>query len=559
MDGNEHAGHYRTFLKASERVLIVLDNVSSPGQVQPLLPGDARHRVLITSRDKLTQLGAYVLSLEELTPSASLELLDHALRDTSPDEDRRMTDDPDSALQLAILCGHLPLALQIAAALLAIDRAKPLRELVDELTESRTRIDMLDDGYRSVRAAFDLSYRRLRSEDARLLRLLAMSAGPEVGADALVALLGDLTPNPAVLNRALGALERVYLAERGSARERWRLHDLVRAYAMNIVSGDTELSEEGITARQRLLAYYWKRADAADNDLRRRDRTSPAEEQAALAWFDLERLILVAAVQWGVEEERHAVTAVDLALCLTEYLRRRGYTDDAITVSKTSMEAARLAEDPLRESISVRSYGDALQRAGRFHEAADAFRHARRLFQELKDRSGEAQVLGDLAIALTYLTRYEEAEEALLSALAAHVDFGNRQDEARVLNNLGVIFQDRRRFIEAVDAFNRARSIFHELGDALNEGAAWTNLGAALGAMGDAVGAAEAYERDGEIRERLTDWYGVGQAFRAGARMWERAGEPTSARASWQRAGKAFRLAGAEGDAQDAQKQEVGD
>ncbi len=158
---------YRSALadRAREKgpVLVLADNASSPAQVRPLLPGGEGHRLLVTSRDRLPQLGARLLALEELTPEEAYDLLDRALR-IAHRADSRVADDPEAATALATLCGHLPLALQIAAALLVVDRDKPVGELTAELAESRDRLDHLDDGERSVRAAFDLSYKRLPPE-----------------------------------------------------------------------------------------------------------------------------------------------------------------------------------------------------------------------------------------------------------------------------------------------------------------------------------------------------------------------------------------------------------
>lgn len=243
------AALYRSALAARAReqgpVLVLADNASAPAQVRPLLPGGgAGHRLLVTSRDRLPQLGARLLALGELTPEEAYNLLDRALRIAHP-ADSRVSDGSEEAARLAALCGHLPLALQIAAALLVVDRGKPVEELISELVESRDLLGHLNDGERDVRAAFDLSYIRLPPEQARVLRLLALAPGPDVGNEVVAALVGmGAPPVP-----ALEALVRAHLVERGRGRRRWRLHDLVRVFGVGVVAGDVGLQEEGEAAR----------------------------------------------------------------------------------------------------------------------------------------------------------------------------------------------------------------------------------------------------------------------------------------------------------------------
>ncbi|WP_317454135.1 ATP-binding protein [Streptomyces sp. TRM68416] len=181
---DERAALYRSVLAERGAVLIVADNASSPDQVRPLLPGDARHRLLVTSRNKMPQLGARLLTLGEMSPEEAHELLDRALRIADPD-DSRVADRAGEARRLAARCGHLPLALQIAAALLVLDRDKPVAELVAELTDLRDRLTHLDDGERSVRSALALSYRRLPADQARLLRLLCLAPGDDASTEAV--------------------------------------------------------------------------------------------------------------------------------------------------------------------------------------------------------------------------------------------------------------------------------------------------------------------------------------------------------------------------------------
>src|SRR5262249_7462896 len=108
-DVEERAALYRQCL-AGTRTLIVLDNAANEAQVRPLLPAAAGCLVIVTSRRRLKGLDdAYPLSLDVLSPSDALTLLRGvAGADGHRGEDRILG-------QIAELCGHLPLALRIAA------------------------------------------------------------------------------------------------------------------------------------------------------------------------------------------------------------------------------------------------------------------------------------------------------------------------------------------------------------------------------------------------------------------------------------------------------------
>ena len=51
---------------------------------------------------------------------------------------------PEATKRLTELCDHLPLALQIVAALLADEPDRPIVELVDELASEEDRLNSLD-------------------------------------------------------------------------------------------------------------------------------------------------------------------------------------------------------------------------------------------------------------------------------------------------------------------------------------------------------------------------------------------------------------------------------
>ncbi|MEU3498122.1 hypothetical protein ABZ747_32095 [Kitasatospora cineracea] len=280
---------YRSRLAALDGpLLLIADNASSPAQVTPLLPGDPRHRVLVTSRHRLADrtLAPRHFRIDVLDPADSLALL------------TELTGVDDPLLpELAELCGHLPLALRIAGALLT-DRSPA--ELAAALADTRARLAALDLGPDlAVRTAFDLSYRRLSRAEARLFALLSLHPGPDLSPGAAAALAGRPEADTLELLRAL---TRAHLLEEADGG-RYRFHDLVRLYAAN-------LRGRGVrAARKRLLAHYLDvlagiRADREPHTWPRARPWLAAEESSLIALLPL-------AEQLG---GRRAVTHLDSAL-----------------------------------------------------------------------------------------------------------------------------------------------------------------------------------------------------------------------------------------------------
>lgn len=552
--GDERGALYRSVLaeRVRERgaVLALADNASSADQVRPLLPGDARHRLLVTSRGKLPQLGARLLALDELSPGEAYELLDRALRIADPG-DSRVIDEAEAAVQVALRCGHLPLALQIAAALLVLDRDRAVAELALELAEFRNCLVHLDDGERSVRAAFDLSYRRLPDDQARLLRLISLAPGSEVTIEAVTALSGEEAPP----TRILSALARAHLVGRGSGRGRWRLHDLVRAFGADVVAGDGDFREEGEQAREWLLGFYWRCAGAADARLRWLPGLPEPERFGdrgeALAWLDGERVGLVAAVQWAVEE-RYARQAVRLAECLEAYLRWRRYFDDGIAVARTAREAARQVGDRQREAGAWNRLGISLREAGQVWGAIDAHTGARDLCQATGNREGEADAWSLLGSALREAGRVEEAIDAHTRARDLHKRAGHRLREASAWNNLGNALKQAGQVSASIDAHTRARDLYQAAGDRHNEGAAWNNLGNALREAGRTEDAIGAYDKNLEICREFEDWYRAGHTLHNLALAHKGVGRFAEARVCYLQAADAYTQANAPTEAADA-------
>jgi tetratricopeptide (TPR) repeat protein len=515
----ERAGMYRSVLADStSSVLVIADNASSEAQVRPLLPGAGPHKVLVTSRNTLAALGARLVDVTVLDQDAAAGLLDAALRAARPHDDR-IAADPGAAALLAGICGGLPLALQITAAILTGDPALSAAELAQELATESGRLERLvyDDGSGtaapSVAAAFELSYRRLEEVPARVFRLLPASPGTDISTGAAAA-LADLPAGQA--RGVLAGLAKAHLVEAApGAAGRWRMHDLVRLYARQLSDGcaDADGREE---ARDRLLSFYLGRADAADDHLRALPGMAVPEEfagrNAALEWLDSERASLVAAVTMAADTGRDEA-ALRLPLLLAEYFDWRRRFDDWIATTIISLNAARRLGDRRREGDALTILGLALREVRRFEEAITAHQDAATIFLETGDRHSEGTALNNLGLALREVRRFEEAITAHQEDLAICRETGDRHGEGIALGNLGLALQDARRFEEAITACQDAATIYRETGDRHGEGITLNNLGLALHQVRRFEEAITACQDAAAIFRKTGDRHGEGAAL----------------------------------------------
>ncbi|NUT26543.1 MAG: tetratricopeptide repeat protein [Streptomyces sp.] len=554
---------YRTLLSEREnRTLLILDNASDASQFLPLLPGTGRHRVLITSRDRPDALPLRLIDLETLAPDDSVALVTRALQGADERDDRPARE-PQALRELTALCGHLPLALQIAAAMLRRRRHRGIASLVAEVMEAEDPTTVLDNGSPgtdlygrslALRPVLETSYGRLPPERARLLRLLALAPGSDASTSAVAALTGLSTDIAVRLLEDLASAGLVTPVPAGG-HVRWRLHDLVRAFTVGVVTGDAGLREEGETARERLLNFYLGWAYQAAARLRwlpGLEEPRFADRRSALAWLDGERAGLIAAVQWA-GEERYGQQAVELAAYLEQYLRWRRHFDDGITVARAAREAARRAVDLSHEARAEVCLGNALQGAGRPEEAIDAHTRARDLYQTAGNGRDEAVAWHSLGNALAAAGRAEEAIDAHTRARDLYRAAGNGRDEADSWNSLGNALRATGRAEEAIDAHTRARDLYQTAGDRHREGTAWHNLGLALWKSGRVKEAIKAYGKDLEICREFEDWYGVGQTLEKLALACRTINLPAEFRACLLQAAHAYSQANAPTEAANAQ------
>ncbi|MFJ9841669.1 tetratricopeptide repeat protein [Kitasatospora sp. NPDC101155] len=571
-DLGDRTRFYRSILSAyasrGKNILLVIDNASSDRQVEPLLPSHDGGAAIITSRHSLG-VGARTFDLGVLELSASVELIQRVLFQARGEDDSRVVREQEQVHALAKLCGNLPLALQICAALLADSPSRPLSSLVQALSVAHTRLDRLKREDRAVRAAFELSYRRLSEHQARVLRLLPLNPGPDIASRSAAHLTGD--PNIEVI---LEDLARAHLIEPGATWGRWRLHDLIRLYADEKGKEHAELDERDFSL-EKILYFYLVTTTSANLILR--ERTGHGEDETeALTWLEEERPNLVAAVQTG-----HEIGA-DLAVALDQFFHLRRYFDDWIAVNKSALKTLRLQSDLRREGWVLSSLAQVLYHVRRFSEALEISKEALDVCQRSGHRYGEVAALNASSQALYHLGRYRESVEAGLKAatilrelgdpeeakalgslalalqeLNVHEAIqlhkhavsdcqarGDRHGEAAMRNLLGMALRKAGNFSEAAEEHRAAANFFQEFGDSHGEAAALGSYGLALQDSGRHAEAIEAHRRDVQLCEETGDRHALAEALDNLALALRRIGQADEAVAVYRQAAAIFREMG---------------
>ncbi|WP_415362369.1 BTAD domain-containing putative transcriptional regulator [Saccharothrix sp. BKS2] len=510
-------------LTADKRVLVVLDNAADTDQVVPLLPGGEACTVVVTSRNQLTGLvtghGAHRLPLDGLSDDEARELL--AARLGAPQVAAQ-----DAAVdELIGLCGGVPLALSVIAARSRV----PLSVTVAELRESGLAALDDDDPSASLRAVLSWSLRALAEEHTAALALLAVAPGPDIGLPAAANLTG-LPPTAA--RAVLRSLEQASLLDR-DAHGRYRMHDLIRAYAT-----DTARRLPGgvrDAALRRVIDFYAHTAHTADLLLDVHHRpvglappTSVAhphplpDAAAATAWFDAERTTLLEAQHLAALQRDHR-TVWWLAMSTNTFHHRRGHRHDRRATWQAAAHAAAHLPDSISRIIAhqqlggacaalgltedavgqldraialAEEHGDPYQQAhahqalarvrgGRDdREALDHATHALRLLLGLDAPLCQAHAHNAVGWYTARLGDCDTARDHFRTALALHRQHRNATGEANTLDSLGYIEHNTGNHHLAIHHYRQALVLRRALGNVYDAASTLEHLGHPYAALG---------------------------------------------------------------------------
>lgn len=377
-DLDSMAAAFRGIL-AGKRVLLVLDDVTSPARIRPLLPGEEKCRLLMTTRDQdsAQALNARVWPVRELSPENGRLLLASILGEA------RVAAEPEAADTICALLQNLPLAVEITAQRLKTRTSRLLSDMAQRLRDETQRLSLLESKDQEVRASFAVSWESLDAERQRVFSLIGLFEGRSFTAEA-IAHIADLKRFN-VEDRLFDLVNLSLLREEGERR--YSQHSLLADFAKE------QLSDGTAAGNGRFADYY---LIFADKHQRQFDALRPE-------WDNLK-----AALQASHEHKLWQVV-IGLVQSVREFCFRQGRFSRAREAYQWAYEAALALDNTAQAAECLLWWGKAAVEQHDHDEALRLFEQSCQLFVQLGDSAGVATCQCEIAQAALEKSRFDEA------------------------------------------------------------------------------------------------------------------------------------------------------
>lgn len=466
---------------ARKHALIVLDNVESSRQVEPLLPPTGPCAVLITTRRRYLRVarGAPQLHVRPFDPEKeeALALFIQLLGRGRVQQNRQVL------CEMADLLGHLPLAVSIVAGRIAYEPGKTAVDLLGQLRHTRGKLDVITDEDQSVRASFSVSYQRLTPAQQHFFVTLGVFGGEDFGLEAITA----VTQIPTAQAREnLSHLSHLSLVEDGR-QNRYRLHPLLRHYAREKID-DPQVF-------QRMVHYFTRYVEANAKNFEQLD-----------AEIDNILIALTVAAAKGID-----TAYIRLVVALCPFLAIRGLDDAALSYLQQAKQMAKKQNDAQNLAEIISQIGKIKERHGDLAGAEKCYRQGLKLAYSAEEPRLITHMLQHVGRVMQEQKAFAQAETFLQESLAFARENGYTEVVCNLLNNLGALaISHRGDYRQAIKLYKEGAALAEENDVARINSLFRLNLGALTYRMG-------AYdEADRYFRQCTTIAEKIGYRFMSG-------------------------------------------
>jgi predicted ATPase/transcriptional regulator with XRE-family HTH domain len=547
----------------AKQLLLLLDNfehlLAEPACVAlvgDLVRGAPALKLLVTSREPLRLQAEWVFEVQGLPvpESAAPEALEASSAARLFLQRARRArvgftvtaDDRQAVYEICQLVAGLPLGIELAAAWVATLSCREIaREIGRNLDFLAATARDVEERHRSIRAAFDHSWKLLSAEEQRVLRQLAIFRGSfsreaaEHVASASLASLSSLVSKSLLRHTQDG---------------RYELHDLVRQYGLAHLQEDQQgyvetanrhahyyaglLERRGTVFRgpdqpaaiADLIAelpnvrqsWSWAASNQYAEDLSRGADTlfwlyearSNCREGVPLFGQAVHSLEGAAEIMVGSASSIAYQQQLALGQVLSYqgfFCLRQGQHRQARTLLQRSHGLlGRLAEEgarPAQAALATATafLGTASYIMGEYGAGQQLLQDSLAMKRALDDRWGTAFCLRHLGLVAYYQGDYDEAYRLLSESLALSRAMGNTWAIASSLNILSMAVYARGAYVEAQQLLQEGLQLSQVLEDRFNIASALTGLGQVSQALGHTLDAQRFFEDSTRIWREIGD------------------------------------------------------
>ena len=463
------------YLKDRE-MLLILDNFEHLVSLRELPSRLLAHapdlKLLITSRERLTQQGEWMLEIGGLTLPATPHTTDWLAKDavqlfTQTGVRHQPEFDPsqqaDTVYQICHLLGGIPLALELAAGWLPIYSC---RQIADEIKKSLTFLQAVEQNvpnrHQSLQVVFDHSWQLLSAEEQAVFQRLAVFRGGfTMMAAGEVAGISPLT---------LRALFHKSLIQR-SASDRFDLHSLIRQLTVEKLGQDKAelrqtvqkhadyysrwLVEQGENEQLLLLEMgnlekTWEFGVNAGNWQLLQVMFTPFME----LYYDRSLFQGGETLCQQTLASIHSCTIpISLKARLLAKLGKFQMRLAKLDIAKTTVQQSlKLIESENLPSIAVELLellGTIESNLGNYETALSPLQKGLKIARQQEDEKGVCTLLNSLGNLFLDTGEYDQAESCFLESLALAKKIGSQKRLAILYNGLGILAVRHNQYDEA--------------------------------------------------------------------------------------------------------------
>jgi len=456
------------FLHEKE-TLLIFDNMehllAGSDLLGQLLQATHRVKLLVTSREQLHLQWEWLFEVQGLPipeenaadteHNSAIELFIQRAKQASQSFSLE-NEDFAAIIQICRMVGGLPLAIELAA---SWARMLSAREIAEELEKSldflETRKVDVPLRHRSIKSVFDYSWKMLTENERELLRKLSVFQGSftreaaSAVADASLFLLSSLVEKS--------------LLRHSANPDRYDLHELVRAYALNQLQNHAAEQDES-SLKYAIHYAEWIQSLEWEFKSPRQSQTSQIIRADTCHWH--------CTWHWAVDHSRLDLLR-KMIPTLNWYFEVNGYYDEAISAFKSAVDHLRAlgapislksAEEQTAFAFLIDSLAWFVFRKGNMEAAVPMLEESLAIARELEDPELMYFIHGNWGYLSLFAGNVEEAGRLTLESLC----YGQALKpwhQAIAISVLGIVAYHQENYQEARLKLSESLNIWRSVGD----------------------------------------------------------------------------------------------